>query len=297
MISGISGASSMWSQMSVRPMRPSKEQMFSKIDQNSDGGIDKAEMQTVLGKMAEQSGQTVNVDDLFSQYDSDGNGKLSQDETDTAMESLLTGAPQQGGMMQAGMGSGAMPLSLPDFSQMFSKMDQNSDGGIDKTEMQTVLEKIAEKSNQTTDVDKLFAQYDSNNDGKLSEEETKSALESLGNGSQLQGGMQGAMGSGSMPPPPPDFAQMFKDADTDSDGSIAKTEMQTVADKIKGRSGQTLSVEDLFSQYDSDSDGKLSETEAKDALASLFEALKPDTATMKKLFYESSSYKPVDVIA
>jgi Ca2+-binding EF-hand superfamily protein len=207
MISGISGASSMWSQMSVRSMRPSKEQMFSKMDQNSDGGIDKAEMQTVLGKMAEQSGQTVKVDDLFSQHDSDGNGKLSQDETNTAMESLLKGAPQQGGMMQAGMRSGAMP------------------------------------------------------------------------------------------PPPPDFAQMFKDADTDSDGSIAKTEMQTVADKIKGRSGQTLSVEDLFSQYDSDSDGKLSETEAKEALASLFDALKPDTATMKKLFYESSSYKPVDVIA
>ena len=55
--------------------------------------------------------------------------------------------------------------------------------------------------------------------------------------------------------------------------------------------------DDLFSQYDSDSDGKLSGTEAKDALAALFEALKPDSAMMKKLFYESSSYKPVDVTA
>ena len=95
----------------------------------------------------------------------------------------------------------------------------------------------------------------------------------------------------------PSKEQMFSKIDQNSDGGNDKTEMQTVADKIKGRSGQTLSVEDLFSQYDSDSDGKLSETEAKEALASLFDALKPDTVTMKKLFYESSSYKPVDVIA
>jgi hypothetical protein len=47
----------------------------------------------------------------------------------------------------------------------------------------------------------------------------------------------------------------------------------------------------------SDSDGKLSETETKKDLAVLFEAMKSDSATMKKLFYESSSYNPTDVIA
>ncbi|MBI5578077.1 MAG: EF-hand domain-containing protein [Deltaproteobacteria bacterium] len=270
--------------------------MFNKMDQNSDGAIDKTEMQTVMDEIAEQSGQTVNVDDLFSQYDSDGDGQFSQDETDTAMESLRKEASQYGGM-QAGMAAGSMPPPPPDFGQMFDDTDADADGSIDQSEMQTLADKIAENSGQTIDVEDLFSQYDSDSDGKLSEDEAKAAMESLGGPPRQAGGMQGAMGPGSMPPPPPDFAQILKDADTDSDGSIAKTEMQTVADKITGQSGQTISVEDLFSQYDSDSDGKLSETEATDALASLFESLQPDSATMKKLFYESSSYKPVDVTA
>jgi hypothetical protein len=92
-------------------MRPSKEQTFNKMGQNSDGGIDITEMQTVSEKMTELSSRTANADDPFSQYDSDGNGLLSQDETDTAAKPLRKGVGQYGAL-QGGIAAGSMPPPL-----------------------------------------------------------------------------------------------------------------------------------------------------------------------------------------
>lgn len=304
MISGISSSSDMWSQMSIRSTK-SREQMFNRMDQDGSGGINKNELSAVLEKMSEKTGTTVDNDQLFSQYDSDGDQELSQDETKNLMESLRPEVSQLGGMqaMQGMMGMGGMgmggmqggmpPGPPPDSEKMFQEIDTDSSGGVSQSELQALLDETKSSTGQATDVSELFETYDSDGDGELNADETKSALESLISSNQDADRMR-AMG-----PPPPDFSRMFQDADSDSDGSIGQSELQAIADKFSNGSttSQSVNIEDLLAQNDSDSDGKLNESEAKNAFDSLFKALQPDAETVKNLFYQSASYKPVDVTA
>ena len=292
MISGIGGSSDMWNQMNIRSTK-SKEQIFNRMDQDGNGGIDKNELAAVLEKMSEKTGTTVDTDQLFSQYNSDDDKELSQGgfETKNLMESLRTEASQLGGMQtmsgvmgMGGMGMGGMqggtpPGPPPDSNQMFKDADTDSSGGVSQDELQALLDKTKSSTGESTDVSELFETYDSDGDGELNADETKSALESLMSSNQDAGGMREM---GPMPPPPPDFSRMFQDADTDSDGSIGKSELQAIADKFSNGSttSPSINIEELLAQNDSDSDGKLDESEAKNALDSLFKALQPDAKTI-----------------
>jgi hypothetical protein len=69
----------------------------------------------------------------------------------------------------------------PDPEEQFKKDDVNGDGGLDKTEMQNVLDKISKMSGQdsSVSVDELFNNFDSDGDGLLSQQETKTAMDQL----------------------------------------------------------------------------------------------------------------------
>ena len=69
-------------------MRPDPKEGFNKADVNGDGGLDKTEMQTVLDNISKMSGQDVNVDDIFSDFDEDENGVLNEAEAEAAMAQL-----------------------------------------------------------------------------------------------------------------------------------------------------------------------------------------------------------------
>jgi len=192
MISGIGGSSDMWNQMNIRSTK-SREQMFNRMDQDGSGGIDKNELAAVLEKMSEKTGTTVDTDQLFSQYNSDDDKELSQDETKNLMESLRTEASQVGGMQtmsgvmgMGGMGMGGMqggkpPGPPPDFSRMFQDADTDSDGSIGQSELQAIADKFSSSSttSQSVNIEDLLAQNDSDSDGKLNESEAKTAFDSL----------------------------------------------------------------------------------------------------------------------
>ncbi len=78
------------SSMSSMPtmVRPTKEEMFQKADANSDGKIDADELNEVLAKMSEMSGQTIDAAEVLSNADEDGDGALDQAEMDNAMAKL-----------------------------------------------------------------------------------------------------------------------------------------------------------------------------------------------------------------
>jgi len=61
-------------------MQQMQSKMFSRIDQNSDGGVDKAEFQALSDRMSERSGMEIDVDERFSSLDANGDGKIDQDE-------------------------------------------------------------------------------------------------------------------------------------------------------------------------------------------------------------------------
>jgi Ca2+-binding EF-hand superfamily protein len=142
-------------------------------------------------------------------------------------------------------------------AKMFAKVDTDGSGGVDQTELGTMLSNISEKTGVSLgDAKELFTQMDSNSDGSLSSDELDAGMKAL------------------MPPPPStmEFAQsrgmggsegsqddLFAKVDTDGDGSVSKDELQVLADKMKSDTGQDM-VQD-FSKLDTDGDGKLTQAE------------------------------------
>jgi Ca2+-binding EF-hand superfamily protein len=142
-------------------------------------------------------------------------------------------------------------------AKMFAKVDTDSSGGVDQTELSTMLSDISSKTGTSLgDAKELFTQMDSNSDGSLSSDELDSGMKAL------------------MPPPPStmDFAQsrgmggsngsqddLFAKVDTDGDGAVSKDELQVLTDKIKSDTGQDVSQD--FSKLDTDGSGSLSQAE------------------------------------
>ncbi len=142
-------------------------------------------------------------------------------------------------------------------AKMFAKVDTDGSGGVDQTELDSMLSKISEKTGASVgDAKELFTQMDSNSDGSLSSDELDTGMQAL------------------MPPPPStmEFAQsrgmggsedsqddLFAKVDTDGDGSVSQDELKVLTDKIQEDTGQDLSED--FAKLDTDGDGSLSQTE------------------------------------
>lgn len=164
---------------------------------------------------------------------------------------------------QRGRGAGG-----PNAEAMFAKVDSDGSGGVDATELQSMLDHVAEKSGQSLgDASTLLTQMDSDNDGSLSQ-------------SELGEGMKDLM------PPPPDtlaFAQqrgmggnsddaaadLLAALDSDQSGEVSAGEMQTLIDQLAQTAGSANSSgsstapsgEDLVQALDSDGNGSLSSSE------------------------------------
>jgi Ca2+-binding EF-hand superfamily protein len=139
--------------------------------------------------------------------------------------------------------------------KMFKKIDSNSDGGIDKTELEAIA-----GSSSTTDISKLFSKMDANSDGKIDQSENESALQKLAQ--KMESAFSRMNGAGGMQKPPPDASTMFSKLDTDSSGGISEDEFSSIAKKGEGKGPE-------FSSIDSDGDGSISETENEEFMKSM----------------------------
>jgi Ca2+-binding EF-hand superfamily protein len=156
MINGINSSNSLMGQLNMTSARPKPEEMFAKMDSNSDGSIDKAEMQSFSEEIANQDGDTIDISEMFANIDTDSDGKINQDE-------FLAAKPPK----MEGMGPG----QPPDPEEMFSNMDVNGDGSVTKDEMKAFMEKMPAHDGKSPDVDKMFSETDSDGDGKISKNE------------------------------------------------------------------------------------------------------------------------------
>jgi len=165
-------------------------------------------------------------------------------------------------------------LSRPGKGQdrMFQKADTDGSGGVDSTELQTLLDHVAKKTGVSLDVSsqELLTQADANSDGTLDSTELKTAMESI------------------LPPPSTmDFAQsrgasgkgqagddLFSKVDADGSGELSSTELQTMLDHMSSQHGATTSssssttstdssnaASDMLKQLDTDGNGSLSQAE------------------------------------
>lgn len=156
MINGINSGNSLMGQLNMTSAKPKPEEIFAKIDSNGDGSIDKTELQSFSEQISNRDGDTIEISKMFANIDTDSDGLISQEE-------FLAAKPAE----PRGMGPG----QPPDPEAVFSQMDVNGDGSIDKNEMKAFMEKMPGHGGQTPDIDKMFSETDSDGDGKISKEE------------------------------------------------------------------------------------------------------------------------------
>ncbi len=155
-------------------------------------------------------------------------------------------------------------------ARMFAKVDSDGSGGVDATELATMLEK-GPLSGQAADSAELLKQMDSDGDGSLSSDELSRGMRDL------------------MPPPSStmDFAQMrgaandedggadpFASLDTDGDGQLSRAEFEAGRTQpgqgpqgaggpppTQAGSSATSSTSTAFDPLDVNQDGTVSQIE------------------------------------
>ena len=222
-IHGVSGSSNAWAALNTQ--RQAK--MFAKVDTDSSGGVDKAELQTMLSDIREKTGVSIggNADETFSKMDSDGNGQLSSDELSQGMQSLM---PPPSTMDFAQGRGGASGEKSDD---LFAKVDSNGDGSIDKDELRVLTDKI--KSDTGEDATEAFSKLDTDGDGKLTQTEFDAGRPDKtaeGGGPQGPGGPPPAGGPGGPGGPggnksaSADDSSTYDPLDTNQDGVVSELE-------------------------------------------------------------------------
>ncbi|TDM06405.1 MAG: hypothetical protein C4K60_17755 [Ideonella sp. MAG2] len=115
--------------------------------------------------------------------------------------------------------------------KMFAKVDTDGSKGVDQNELNDLLKKVADKTGASfEDSKKIFSKMDGNADGSLSFDELDQGMKQL-----LQppastlafAEARPAIGGQKEPD------DMFAQLDTDGDGSISKSELKVLTDKIK----------------------------------------------------------------
>lgn len=198
---------------------------------------------------------------------------------------MISGIGSGGGYAQmafSGMRGGASPPDMAKVQEKaFAKMDANSDGGVDKSELSAFLQNTSAtnstSTNDSSDIDDLFSEMDADGDGSITQQETSDAVNNMLK--QLQNQMMNSRtgGAGGPPPPPmgppPDAAQsdeeMFSSIDSNSDGNIDQTELSGMLDQTSKNQGanQGINIDEIFSQDDTDGDGQISKSEFSAAMS------------------------------
>lgn len=154
------------------------DEMFKKLDSNSDDKITKGEMSSGMKKLADT------LDSQFNQMRMNGTS--------------------QGGSGDSTTTSG---MNRPDPSKMvddlFSKLDTTNKGYLEKSDLQSALSQSpgsasSSGTSSSPNVDEIFKKLDNNGDGKLTKSEMASGMSSTAQAGK--GG--GTPPPGGMPPPP-----------------------------------------------------------------------------------------------
>lgn len=150
---------------------------------------------------------------------------------------------------------------------LFSKVDSNSDKSIDQTELTSFLDEMSKQTGSSIDSASALEALDSDGNGAISETELQENASALFDQLKTQL-MSSQMSASPSPPPPPsseDSSEMFSSIDTDDDGSISETELDTFLSSRSEETGNDASADEIFARDDTDGDGTISATEFEEA--------------------------------
>lgn len=157
----------------------------------------------------------------------------------------------------------------PSPERLLSKIDADSSGGVDSTELQGLLDKVAKKTGTTSDTSAadLLTQYDANGDGNLNADELGKTMESIMPARSTMDFAQSRNSTESTDSTSAATGQagddLFGKVDSDGDGAVSKTELQALLEAMSGgTASQTgVSSDDAFAALDTDGDGSLTQAE------------------------------------
>jgi Ca2+-binding EF-hand superfamily protein len=143
MISSV-GSGAVFSSALLSGNQSLKEKLFTQLDTNGDGGIDKAELDELLSKAASSRGAGApDSADLFSSIDADGDGAITESELSDGAKTLFDQLRTQ---LIAGAAKGTENafektfVEKPDTEELFAKIDANGNGSIDQDELGSFME-------------------------------------------------------------------------------------------------------------------------------------------------------------
>ncbi len=239
------------SMSSAAQMLQMRDKMFDALDSNEDGVVDANELAAASKKGSESKG-TGKSDDLFSKINSDGDGKISRAESDAFKQKM---SDQMKGTMLQIQESG---VSASDGTQsgeddIFTKLDTNGDGSLDKAEFEAGRK--AHGHGKPPSPEEVLSKLDTDGDGAISKAEFEAAPKPPGHGG------------------PPDLAEMLTKLDTDGDGKITKAEFDAGAPA----SASSTSASGTSSSSSTDETSDTSST-----LLDLLKKIEEDSDTSKK---------------
>jgi len=188
-ISSVNGLSNAWASTSTQRSQM-QAKMFARVDTDDSGSVDQTELQTLLTDIRKKTGTTLDATVQFSTMDSNADGGLSGDELAQGMKSLMPPPPSTMEFAQT-RGAGDQGDNL------FAKVDSNSDGSVDQTEMSAFTDKM--KAQTGRDSPSSFAKLDADSDGQLTQAEFDAGKPS-GGPQAPSDGAQGTQGPGGPPP-------------------------------------------------------------------------------------------------
>ena len=158
--------------------------------------------------------------------------------------------------------------------KMFAKVDTDSSGSVDTSELQSMLDDISSKTGNTLgSASDLMTTMDTDGSGTLSKDELDTGMKSLMpppsstlDFAQQQGGM-GGMDGMPPPPPPPDGASASSDSSSSTSSTSSTDPLDTNGDGVvsaEERAAGALqdAVTSLFAVADTDGDKTISKSEA-----------------------------------
>ena len=171
--------------------------------------------------------------------------------------------------------------------RMFAKVDADGSGGIDKTELQGMLDKFSAKTgNSLGSAGDLMSKMDSNGDGSLSKDELDTGMKSLmpTPSSTVDFAQRG--GGGMPPPPPADSASGGSDSSgTSSSGSTDPLDVNkdgVVSAQERAAGDVKAAMKALFAAVDTNGDKSVSKSEAdnfKEKVDSVIQGLQSGSAS------------------
>ena len=142
--------------------RPDPTEKFQSLDADGSNTLDKTELSELAKELSKMAGKTLDVDASITTYDVDGDGALSQEETDTMMRETMGPPPAGGG---------------PDKAEKFAELDSDASGGLNQEELDVMAEELTSMTGQSIDMSSAIATYDTDGDGELSADEVDAMMQ------------------------------------------------------------------------------------------------------------------------